>query len=98
LRERISFFSREGENRGEGFRQAIILNRAFPAVNRRLRPAPSGDTCGARSVLPCLRRFPGRFYASLASISEAEYFEAVPEAETPPKVDFSELAAKEAKS
>jgi LemA protein len=45
-----------------------------------------------------VRRFPGRLYASLAGVSEAEYFEIVPEAEAPPKVDFSEPAAKETKS
>jgi LemA protein len=51
-----------------------------------------------RELNQYVRRFPGRFYASLAGVSEAEYFESVPEAEAPPKVDFSEPAAKEAKT
>jgi LemA protein len=39
-----------------------------------------------------VRSFPGRLYASLAGVGEAHYFESVPAAETPPKVDFSEPA------
>jgi LemA protein len=50
-----------------------------------------------RELNQYVRRFPGRLYASLAGVGEAEYFEIAPEAETPPKVDFSE-PAKESKS
>ena len=51
-----------------------------------------------RDLNQYVRRFPGRLYASLAGVSEAEYFEAVPEAETPPKVDFSEPTAEKPKT
>jgi LemA protein len=51
-----------------------------------------------RELNQFVRRFPGRLYASLAGVSEAEYFESVPEAEEPPKVDFSEPAPREAKT
>ena len=43
-----------------------------------------------------VRSFPGRFYANLAGVSEAKYFEvSTPAAEEPPKVDFSEPAKAE---
>jgi LemA protein len=42
-----------------------------------------------------VRRFPGRIYASLAGVHEAEYFEVEPEATERPKVDFSEPKEKE---
>jgi LemA protein len=51
-----------------------------------------------RELNQYVRRFPGRLYASLAGVSEAEYFEIEPAAEKVPKVDFSEPAAKEARS
>jgi LemA protein len=51
-----------------------------------------------RELNQYVRRFPGRLYASLAGVGEAEYFEIAPEAETPPKVDFSEPAPNEAKT
>lgn len=35
------------------------------------------------------RQLPGRFYASLAGVEKAEYFEPPPEAKETPKVDFS---------
>lgn len=51
-----------------------------------------------RDLNQYVRRFPGRLYASLAGVHEAEYFEIAPEAETPPKVDFSEPAPAESKT
>ncbi|HEX3726138.1 MAG TPA: LemA family protein, partial [Pirellulales bacterium] len=38
------------------------------------------------------RQFPGRFFAGLAGVHEAQYFKPEPDAATPPKVDFSEKA------
>ncbi len=35
------------------------------------------------------RKLSGRFYASLAGVDKAEYFEVAEEAQAPPKVDFS---------
>ena len=35
------------------------------------------------------RKFPGRFYASLAGVEKAEYFEVAEEAKAVPKVDFT---------
>ena len=40
------------------------------------------------------RQFPGRFFASLAGVSEAKYFEVPTESKTAPKVDFSDKPAK----
>ncbi len=40
------------------------------------------------------RQFPGRLYAGLAGVKEAQYFQVDAAAKTPPKVDFSDSGAK----
>jgi len=37
-----------------------------------------------------LKKFPGRFYAAFFGFAPREFFEAAPDAQTAPKVDFSE--------
>ncbi|MBI3840015.1 MAG: LemA family protein [Planctomycetia bacterium] len=41
-----------------------------------------------------VRQFPGSFYASLAGVEEAQYFQVETAAKTPPKVDFSDIGPK----
>ena len=45
---------------------------------------------GVRQLNTFIRKLTGRFYASMANVQPAEYFEVEEEAKTAPKVDFSD--------
>jgi LemA protein len=88
-----------------GLSRLLLLQESYPALKsneaflklqdqlegteNRLSVARQRYNDSVKDLNTMVRQFPGTFYARLAGVKEAEYFQIDNEAKTAPKVDFS---------
>lgn len=66
----------------------LKLQDSLEGTENRLTVARGDYNDAVRTLNTYVRQFPGRFYAGLAGVSEAKYFEVESAAKEAPKVDF----------